>query len=46
MNDILLLQGSKTPYLTLNTFMEWTASLVIAEGHFNLAPGFVWICTG
>ena len=26
--------------------IKWTASLVIAYGHFNLPRGFVWICVG
>ena len=41
MNVIPLLQGSKTPDQTLGIHMEWTVSLLIANGDFDLPQGFL-----
>ena len=39
------------PFLTLQMtradirpHIQWAVSLVIADGHFNLPQGFVWVC--
>ena len=26
--------------------VKWAVNLVIADGHFNLSQGFVWVCMG
>ena len=42
--DIPLLWDSKAPNQTLGTRVEGAVCLVIADGHFNLAQGFLYVC--
>ena len=36
----------KTLDQTLGIHAEWTVSLVVADGKFNLNQGFLWACMG
>ena len=42
---ILFSMFANHPNLT-SVHVKWAVSLVIADGHFNLPQGFVWVCSG
>ena len=42
----ILFQNLQITGSDIKPHIKWDVSLVIAYGHFNLPPGFVWACLG